>query len=79
MTYDFHGQWERQVGHNSPLFPLESATSYQKKLTVVIKHYNFSMDGQVSKTTVNNNLFIANILFPVTASLGRADVVTIKQ
>ena len=35
MTYDFHGQWERQVGHNSPLFPLESATSYQKKLTVV--------------------------------------------
>jgi len=35
MAYDFHGQWERQVGHNSPLYPLESATSYQKKLTVV--------------------------------------------
>lgn len=35
MTYDFHGPWERQVGHNSPLFALESATSYQKKLTVV--------------------------------------------
>lgn len=35
MTYDFHGQWERTVGHNSPLFPLESASSYQKKLTVV--------------------------------------------
>ncbi|XP_022905137.2 probable chitinase 10 [Onthophagus taurus] len=34
MTYDFHGQWERTVGHNSPLFPLEGATSYQKKLTV---------------------------------------------
>lgn len=34
MTYDFHGQWERQVGHNSPLFPLESTTSHQKKLTV---------------------------------------------
>ncbi|KAF7989656.1 hypothetical protein HCN44_008330 [Aphidius gifuensis] len=33
-TYDVHGQWERQVGHNSPLYPLESATSYQKKLTV---------------------------------------------
>lgn len=37
MAYDFHGQWERQVGHNSPLYPLESATSYQKKLTVVNK------------------------------------------
>ncbi|KAK6643069.1 hypothetical protein RUM43_004572 [Polyplax serrata] len=34
MTYDFHGQWERQVGHNSPLYSLDSATSYQKKLTV---------------------------------------------
>lgn len=34
MTYDFHGQWERQVGHNSPLFPLESASGHQKKLTV---------------------------------------------
>lgn len=40
MTYDFHGQWERQVGHNSPLYPLESATSYQKKLTVVSKIIN---------------------------------------
>jgi len=43
MTYDFHGQWERQVGHNSPLYPLESATSYQKKLTVVSKTKQFLM------------------------------------
>jgi len=34
MTYDFHGQWEEQVGHNSPLFPLNSASSFQQKLTV---------------------------------------------
>lgn len=34
MTYDFHGQWERVVGHNSPLYPLEATTGHQKKLTV---------------------------------------------
>lgn len=34
MTYDFHGQWENRVGHNSPLFPLNSASEFQKKLTV---------------------------------------------
>ena len=34
MTYDFHGQWEDTVGHNSPLFPLNSASTFQKKLTV---------------------------------------------
>jgi len=34
MTYDFHGQWEKSVGHNSPLYPLNSATGFQKRLTV---------------------------------------------
>eukprot|EP00090_Calanus_glacialis_P000625 TRINITY_DN1040_c0_g1_i1.p1 TRINITY_DN1040_c0_g1~~TRINITY_DN1040_c0_g1_i1.p1 ORF type:complete len:1056 (-),score=204.14 TRINITY_DN1040_c0_g1_i1:2491-5658(-) len=34
MTYDFHGQWEKEVGHNSPLYPLNSATGFQKRLTV---------------------------------------------
>ncbi len=34
MTYDFHGQWEDTVGHNSPLFPLNSANKVQKRMTV---------------------------------------------
>jgi chitinase len=34
MTYDFHGQWEKQVGHNAPLFAIESASASEKKLTV---------------------------------------------
>ena len=34
MTYDFHGQWEKEVGHNSPLYPLNSASGFQKRLTV---------------------------------------------
>lgn len=34
MTYDFHGQWEKVVGHNAPLFPIESASASEKRLTV---------------------------------------------
>ena len=35
MTYDFHGDWEKNVNHNAPLFALNTASDYQKKLTVV--------------------------------------------
>ncbi len=34
MTYDFHGQWEKNVRHNAPLLAIESAASSEKKLTV---------------------------------------------
>lgn len=45
MTYDFHGDWEKNVAHNSPLFPIQAATDYQRKLTVVsglFFHFSFS-------------------------------------
>ncbi|KAG8171434.1 hypothetical protein JTE90_003064 [Oedothorax gibbosus] len=53
MTYDFHGNWERQVGHNSPLHPLFSATSYQKKLTV-----DYSAKEWVAKGASKEKLII---------------------
>lgn len=53
MTYDFHGDWERQVGHHSPLYPLLSASTYQKKLTV-----DFSAAEWVRKGVAKEKLVI---------------------
>ncbi|UXI16054.1 hypothetical protein NH340_JMT01997 [Sarcoptes scabiei] len=44
MTYDFHGDWEKNVNHNSPLFAIAAASEYQKKLTV-----DFSINEWVRK------------------------------
>lgn len=53
MTYDFHGDWEQVVGHNSPLYPLNSATAYQKKLTL-----DFSAAEWVKQGASKENLVI---------------------
>lgn len=53
MTYDFHGNWERQVGHNSPLFSLYSASAYHKKLTV-----DYSANEWVKKGASKEKLLI---------------------
>lgn len=34
MSYDFHGKWEKQTGHNSPLFALSSETEWRKMLSM---------------------------------------------
>ncbi|XP_027204331.1 chitinase 7 isoform X2 [Dermatophagoides pteronyssinus] len=44
MTYDFHGDWEKNVAHNSPLFPIQAASDYQRKLTV-----DFSVNEWINK------------------------------
>lgn len=54
MTYDFHGKWETQVGHNSPLLPMETASSYNKKLTVV--------SGSVGSDTVGSDTKVTDTL-----------------
>lgn len=34
MAYDFHGKWERETGHNAPLFSSSLDSEYQKQLSV---------------------------------------------
>lgn len=34
MAYDFHGKWERETGHNAPLFAPSSDSEWRKQLCV---------------------------------------------
>ncbi|CAG0925197.1 unnamed protein product, partial [Notodromas monacha] len=34
MAYDFHGKWERQAGHNAPLYAPSSDSEWRKQLCV---------------------------------------------
>ena len=34
MAYDFHGKWERQVGHNAPLNAPLGDSAYRRQLSV---------------------------------------------
>lgn len=34
MAYDFHGKWERETGHNAPLFAPSSDSEWRKQLSV---------------------------------------------
>ena len=34
MAYDFHGKWEKQAGHNAPLYPPSSDSEWRKQLSV---------------------------------------------
>ncbi|PVD37547.1 hypothetical protein C0Q70_00141 [Pomacea canaliculata] len=34
MTYDFHGSWESNAGHNSPLYPRGGESGWQRQLNV---------------------------------------------
>ncbi|KAJ8944658.1 hypothetical protein NQ314_009420 [Rhamnusium bicolor] len=34
MAYDFHGKWERETGHNAPLYSPSSDSQYQKQLNI---------------------------------------------
>lgn len=47
MTYDFHGQWEKTVGHNAPLYSIYGASNYEKKMTVV----SYSLDSSPTDST----------------------------
>lgn len=34
MAYDFHGKWERETGHNAPLFAPSTDSEWRKQLSV---------------------------------------------
>lgn len=34
MAYDFHGKWEKETGHNAPLYSPNQDSQYQKQLNV---------------------------------------------
>ena len=34
MSYDYHGSWDKKLGHNSPLFAAEFESDDEKRLTV---------------------------------------------
>ncbi len=34
MAYDFHGKWEREAGHNAPLYAPSSDSEWRKQLSV---------------------------------------------
>lgn len=34
MAYDFHGKWEREAGHNAPLYSSSLDSEWQKQLSV---------------------------------------------
>lgn len=34
MAYDFHGKWERETGHNAPLYASSLDSEWQKQLSV---------------------------------------------
>ena len=34
MAYDFHGKWERETGHNAPLYSHSSDSEWRKQLSV---------------------------------------------
>lgn len=65
MTYDFHGDWERQVGHHSPLFPLYSTSNYQKKLTV-----DYSTAEWVRKGAAKEKILVGIPTYGRTFTLG---------
>ncbi len=53
MAYDFHGKWEKQTGHNAPLYAPSSDSEWRKQLSV-----SFAAQMWVKLGTPKNKLVI---------------------
>ncbi|UYV64527.1 Cht7 [Cordylochernes scorpioides] len=72
LSYDFHGAWERHVGHPSPLFPLEAESAFQKKLTV-----DYSAAELVRKGAAKEKLVIGMATYGRTFTLANSSLTDI--
>ena len=77
MAYDFHGKWEKQAGHNAPLFAPSSGTVFtrvdpwssgQGRRRMIKRSWDFdSQDGSIFLLS----LYARRKVEKLTSSLGR--------
>lgn len=64
MAYDFHGKWERETGHNAPLYAPSSDSEWRKQLSVDHAAHLWVKLGAPKEKLIIGKLLICSISFP---------------